>query len=319
MVMKRARCAPAAIARFVAAPSLGAALVLALVAGCSSTARQVVAAPTEAGTTVTSEPSAATVPTPTPTTQPTVKPTTKPKVKPKPTATLKKPTTSGADIPKTTVTAPADGVPANGGRTFTAAAGGTDVVGAGTTLVRYQVEVEDGITWGANKVWTPASFAADVDGILADPRGWIASSAAPITDVAQKVTDGSWSFQRVSGTEYDVRIRLATPGTVDWLCGQYGMDTQGVYSCRYKTTIVINLRRWLNGAPGFAMNLAGYHTMVINHEMGHRLGFKHMLCPGAGKPAPVMQEETINLAGCVPNAYPFAADGTFITGAWAAA
>jgi hypothetical protein len=30
-----------------------------------------------------------------------------------------------------------------------------------------------------------------------------------------------------------------------------------------------------------------------------------------------MQEETIDLAGCTPNAYPFAADGTFITGPWA--
>lgn len=73
----------------------------------------------------------------------------------------------------------------------------------------------------------------------------------------------------------------------------------------------------LKGAPGFAMNLDGYHTMVVNHEMGHFLGFDHMLCPAAGQPAPVMQEETIDLAGCTPNAYPFAADGTFITGPWA--
>jgi hypothetical protein len=101
------------------------------------------------------------------------------------------------------------------------------------------------------------------------------------------------------------------------MCGSMGMNTMGVYSCRYGSTILINLRRWLKGAPGFDMNLDGYHTMVINHEMGHRLGFAHMKCPGAGQPAPVMQEETINLAGCVPNAYPFSPEGTFYTGPWA--
>jgi hypothetical protein len=31
-----------------------------------------------------------------------------------------------------------------------------------------------------------------------------------------------------------------------------------------------------------------------------------------------MQTQTIDLGGCKPNPYPFAADGTFITGAWAA-
>jgi hypothetical protein len=209
-------------------------------------------------------------------------------------------------------------VPAKGAGTFTVASGGTDVVGTGATLVTYRVELEDAIPWGANQVWTPGSFASTVAGVLADPRGWTRSAAAPITDPSQKLTNASWSFQRVSGADYSVRILLATPDTTDKMCGSMGMDTAGVYSCRYGSTILINLRRWLTGAPGFAMSLDGYHIMVINHEMGHRLGFAHMKCPGAGRPAPVMQEETIDLAGCLPNAYPFAADGTFLTGPWAA-
>lgn len=256
-------------------------------------------------------------PTPTRTVTPT-KPPTKPK--PKPTATLQKPGTTGADIPQTPVTVPTDdGVPASGDRTFTVAGGGTGVVGSGSTLVTYRVELENGIAWGANKAWTADSFAAEVDGVLADPRGWTRSADAPITDAAQKLTDASWSFQRISGDGYSVRILLATPDTTDRMCGSVGLDTEGVYSCRYGSTILINLRRWLNGAPGFAMSLDGYHVMVINHEMGHRLGFKHMKCPAAGSPAPVMQEETINLAGCLPNAYPFSADGTFYTGPWSPA
>jgi hypothetical protein len=114
-----------------------------------------------------------------------------------------------------------------------------------------------------------------------------------------------------------VRILLATPGTVDKMCGSIGLKTVGQYSCRYSNIILINLRRWLRGASGFPIDLAGYHTMVINHEMGHQLGFKHMLCPSAGTLAPVMMQETINIGGCLPNIYPFAPDGTFVDGPYA--
>jgi hypothetical protein len=225
--------------------------------------------------------------------------------------------TGGAKATPSAPSRPADGVPLSGSGTFAVSPGGTGVVGTGTTLVTYETQVEKGIAWGTNPVWTPDGFAAAVDAIVADPRGWTASAAAPITDPAQGLTNASWRFQRVSGSSYGVRILLATPNTTDKLCGSVGLDTQGQYSCRYGNTLVINLRRWLKGAPGFAMSIDRYHAMVVNHEMGHRLGFDHMLCPGPGKLAPVMQEETIDLAGCLPNAYPFTADGTFITGPWA--
>jgi hypothetical protein len=286
-------------------------------AGCSAAGAQAASGPSRAApppTTLTAAPTIAAAVTPSATVAPTKTPTTKPKPKP---TTLKQPAAAGADIPKTAATAPVDGVPKSGNGAFTVASGGTDIVGSGATLVTYRVEVENGITWGANQVWTASSFASSVASVLADPRGWTRSAEAPITDASQKLTNASWSFQRVSGSDFSVRILLASPATTDKMCGAMGMDTEGVYSCRYGTTILINLRRWLTGAPGFAMNLDGYHTMVINHEMGHRLGFAHMKCPGAGQPAPVMQEETIDLAGCVPNAYPFSADGTFYTGPWA--
>jgi hypothetical protein len=236
----------------------------------------------------------------------------------KPTTTLKKTVSAGADAPKTNAPPPAnDGVPTHGAGTFTVGSGGTDIVGTGATLVKYRVEVEDGIDWGSNSPWTPAGFATTVDRIIAAPRGWTESGRSPVTNAAKQMTAASWSFQRVSGDDYSVRIRLATPATVDKLCGSYGMDTQGVYSCRFGQTEMINLRRWLKGAPGFPIDLAGYRTMVIDQEMGHFLGFDHMHCPGAGTPAPVMQTQTIDLEGCAPNAHPYTADGTFITGAWA--
>ena len=238
--------------------------------------------------------------------------------KPAPTATLRKPTGSGGDVPHTTKPpTTSDGVPTRGAGTFAVASGGTGVVGTGATLVTYRVELENGIAWGSNQPWTPASFASAVDTVLANPRSWIRSAEFPITDPAENMTNASWSFQRVSGGSYSVRVRLATPTTVDRICGAAGVQTQGQYSCRVGNTLMINLRRWLKGVAGFGTNLTGYRNMVINHEMGHFLGFNHMLCPGAGKPAPVMQTQTIALNGCTPNPYPFLADGTFVIGPWA--
>jgi len=182
--------------------------------------------------------------------------------------------------------------------------------------VTYQVEVENGISWGSLTPWTAASFSDAVDEIIAAPRGWTDSAEHPITDPAEDMTDASWSFQRVSSGTPSVKIRLATPDTTDRLCGSAGMDTEGIYSCRYGDKLIINLRRWLFGAVGFT-NMTVYRNMVINHEMGHFLGFDHMLCPGNGKPAPVMQQQTIALNGCVANPYPFSTSDEFIVGPWA--
>ncbi len=289
--------------------------VLAL-AACAQQHPQAAPAPTpgDPSPVVTSD-----APSPSPSPSPSAKPSPSRKPSPKPTRTLKKSVSADGDIPKTGASPKPvnDGVPTKGSGSFTVASGSTAVIGTGTTLVKYRVEVESGIVWGSTSPWTPDGFAATVDTVLSDPRSWIKSAQFPVTDAAEGMTNQSWSFQRVSGSDYTVRIRLATPTTVDKLCGAVGVQTQGQYSCRYGSVILINLRRWLKGAPGFPIDLTGYHNMVINHEMGHLLGFNHMLCPGAGKPAPVMQTQTIALGGCTPNAYPFAADGTFIVGPWA--
>ncbi|MEU8331050.1 DUF3152 domain-containing protein [Micromonospora sp. NPDC048839] len=208
-------------------------------------------------------------------------------------------------------------IPTRAAGTFTTATGNGRVIGTGKKRVRYSVSVEKGIAWGDIPAWKPDRFAESIEQVLAAPNGWADSAQHPVTNDAVNLTRASWSFQRVGGGRVDVDVRLATPRTVDRLCGASGVDTEGVYSCKYGKTIMINLRRWLQGSPGYPVSIEDYHAGVINHEFGHFLGFAHMKCGGRGKPGPVMMTQTIDLGGCLPNVSPFNKNGQFISGPWA--
>ncbi|MFB9321072.1 DUF3152 domain-containing protein [Cryptosporangium minutisporangium] len=188
---------------------------------------------------------------------------------------------------------PAVSVPKRGSGAFTTASGTTPVRGTAGTLVRYQVRVERG---SGQK---PDDFAAAVDATLSDPRGWTAAKR--------------WRFQRVTGGTVDAVILLATPETTNTICRAGGLDPAGYTSCRTGDKVVINLARWLLAVPAFKGDLATYRQYVVNHEMGHQLGHGHVRCGGRGKPAPVMQQQTLGLQGCAPNAWPFV-NGRYLTG-----
>lgn len=174
-------------------------------------------------------------------------------------------------------------VPYSGSGKFVTAGGEAGPVGKGGATLRYRVQVEKGAGLDADE------FAGYVDATLADERSWIAG--------------GDVRLQRAASGPYNFTVYLATPTTTDRLCAP--LPTSGYTSCRQGDSVVVNLARWVLGVPHWDRDLDSYRQYVINHEVGHRLGHGHVLCSGKGDPAPVMQQQTLKLAGCKGNAWPY--------------
>ncbi|MFD6291145.1 DUF3152 domain-containing protein [Streptomyces sp. NPDC060205] len=185
-------------------------------------------------------------------------------------------------------------IPSSGPGTFTTAGGGSGTVGRGARPLRYKVVVEKGLAQSA------ADVAGQVEGILADRRGWTA--------------DGRSGFKRVSTGSADFVVRLATPGTVDEICGRYGLNTRGEVNCSVGKDVVVNLKRWLLATPVYADDVDAYRALIINHEVGHFLGHDHVTCPGPGRPAPAMMQQIKGMRGCTPNVWPYDEKGRPVTG-----
>ncbi|MDG4804584.1 DUF3152 domain-containing protein [Micromonospora sp. WMMD980] len=184
-------------------------------------------------------------------------------------------------------------VPAHGrgGFSYDDRAGG--VLGRAGELRRFRVAVEVG------SGERPGAFGDAVQRALAGPGSWVESGRLRLRRVAP-------------GGRYDFTIYLATRDTALRLCGAGGIDIRkgGVpyTSCRVPGKVVINLDRWRTSAPHLVaarMPLDTYRLYVVNHEVGHQLGHHHEACPGPGRQAPVMQQQTLFLDGCRPNPWPY--------------
>ncbi|MET7638327.1 DUF3152 domain-containing protein [Streptomyces sp. NPDC005438] len=174
---------------------------------------------------------------------------------------------------------------------FRAVAGHQKAPGSGPVL-RYRVDVEGGVPLNGEL------FAKAVHKTLNDKRSW--------------AHGGAHAFERVSKGRADFVITLASPaGTATW-CAKSGLDTtQDNVSCDSASTerVMINGYRWAQGAPTFGKaRMHAYRQMLINHEVGHRLGYGHESCPKDGALAPVMMQQTKFLRtgdrNCRPNAWP---------------
>jgi hypothetical protein len=173
-----------------------------------------------------------------------------------------------------------------GSGVFTYAQSLGPILGRAGALRRFRVAVEDGGGEDADV------FGEAVEAVLGDQRSWIGS--------------GRLRLQRVPGpAASEFTVYLATPVTSERMCAETGLRTRGYSSCRTPRGVIINSARWWSAVPGYGADREVYRAYVVNHETGHELGHGHEPCPGPGRLAPVMQQQTHGLAGCVANAWPF--------------
>ena len=146
---------------------------------------------------------------------------------------------------------------------------------------RFVVQVETSLPESAD------GAALRIHEILDSPRGWAGTHGI--------------AFELVN--EADQVIHLASPQTVDLACA--ALNTAGLWSCRLGPDIYLNVDRWFYATPTWAdQSIDDYRSYLINHEVGHYIGFGHVGCPAVGAPSPVMQQQSIDLNGCLPNAWP---------------
>ncbi|MFI2201519.1 DUF3152 domain-containing protein [Streptomyces sp. NPDC020192] len=156
----------------------------------------------------------------------------------------------------------------------------------------YRVDVEQGLGLDG------ALFADAVQKTLNDDRSW--------------AHGGARTFERISTGKPDFVITLASPGTTAAWCAKSGLDTtEDNVSCDSASTerVMINAYRWAQGSVTYGDKIHAYRQMLINHEVGHRLGHGHVSCQKNGELAPVMQQQTKFLdhdgIHCLPNPWPY--------------
>jgi hypothetical protein len=132
-----------------------------------------------------------------------------------------------------------------------------------------------------------SEFKQQANQTLNDSRGW-SRLGVSFSEVA-------------SGGEFTLILSVASE------LPNFSPGCSSEYSCNVGRNVIINQDRWLGATPSW--NAAGgslrdYRHMVVNHETGHWLGHGHRNCGGAGQPAPLMQQQSIDLQGCTFNPWP---------------
>ena len=150
-------------------------------------------------------------------------------------------------------------------------------------VVRFVVEVEDGVdTAGSGG---DDALSAMIDATLSNPKGW--------------TNDRAFRFEHVGPDDNPyMRIQLTSVGTTREVCG--GLDLEMETSCHIRidgvSRVVLNESRWVRGAAPFNGDLGSYRQYLVNHEVGHGLGYAaHEACGGEGELAPIMMQQTLSL------------------------
>lgn len=147
--------------------------------------------------------------------------------------------------------------------------------------VRYHVETRGRITTSLKQ------FRAQAQQTYEDPRGWRAAGIR-FVPVAH-------------GGAFTLVLSQAS------LVPSFSSSCSAMWSCRVGRYVIINQDRWKNASPAWNAShlpLRDYRHMVVNHETGHWLGLHHVSCPGPGRLAPVMMQQSKGLHGCRFNPFP---------------
>jgi hypothetical protein len=172
----------------------------------------------------------------------------------------------------------------DGARTWHIAPGAEPQVGQGTTKVfTYTIEVEDGIdttSFGGDD-----GFAHMVSQTLSNPKSW--------------THNPQFAFVHADGGKPDFRISLTTPMTLRQGCGyEIPIETScfnPAYGPDGQPRVFINEARWVRGAVPFQGDVGSYRQYLINHEVGHAIGYqRHEPCVDDGGLAPVMMQQTFS-------------------------
>jgi hypothetical protein len=171
----------------------------------------------------------------------------------------------------------------SGAKTWHVVPGAAPPVGQGTAKsFTYTVEVEDGVDttgFGGDE-----GFARMVSETLANPKSW--------------THNPQFAFTRIDSGEPDFRVSLTSPMTVREGCGYDIQLEASCYNPAYlesQPRVFVNEARWVRGAVPFQGDIGSYRQYLINHEVGHAIGYqKHEPCPENGALAPVMMQQTFS-------------------------
>lgn len=133
-----------------------------------------------------------------------------------------------------------------------------------------------------------AEFQRAARATLSDGRGWWRGGVRFVHDPGRA----------------DFSVVLASPAAVE----RASSVCSAQYSCRVGDDVLINDDRWRFGASPFRASLGDYRRYVVQHEVGHWLGQGHPGCSALGAPAPIMQQQSKGMQGCLENWWPLASE-----------
>ena len=163
-----------------------------------------------------------------------------------------------------------------GAKTWHIVPGADPKVGEGTTKTfTYTVEIEDGIdttSFGGDD-----NFARMVSQTLANPKSW--------------THNPQFAFTRIDSGEPDFRVSLTTPMTLREGCGYEIPIETSCYNPAFapdsQPRVFINEARWVRGAVPFQGDVGAYRQYLVNHEVGHAIGYqRHEPCAENGAAGP---------------------------------